>query len=165
MRKTMIFLAAMMLVASGYMTNAVFASSMEYSLTGQTDINWWLGKGVRNPEGEHLGTITSFITDSYGLVSFAIVAHGGWFGLARKQAAVPYSALTFDKTAGYAVLDISKERLADAPSFGLEGDLANGNFAGKVYRYYGQAPYWTEKGMGEVPGSMPGSTKGVPSED
>ena len=55
------------------------------------------------------------------------------------------------------VLDISRDRLASAPVFKKE-DLSNPEWVAGVYQYYGQQPYWTEKGSGGKMGSPMGGS-------
>jgi len=77
MKKIMIFLAAMILVAFAYMSSSVLAGGMKDPM-GKThkEVSQLIGKEVKNMEGEHLGTVRDFVKDSEGRISFVIVAYG-----------------------------------------------------------------------------------------
>jgi len=146
MRKIMMFFTAMILIAFAYMGTSVFAEGMKNPM-GKTheDVSLWIGKGVKNMEGEDLGTVKDFVWDSEGRISFAIVSHGGVLGFFEKKVAIPYSALTYDNENRYFTCAISKDRLAGAPEFENEEKLHDRSFAEEVYTYFGQHPYWTEE--------------------
>jgi hypothetical protein len=149
MRKIMMFLTAMTLIAFTYMSTSVFAQEMKDPMVPiYTDVGlFWVGKEVKNTQGDFLGTVRDFVSDSQGRVSFAIVGHGGFLGFGETKVAVPYSALTYDKEKEYFTCNISKDRFASAPEFKDEAVLQDKAFAEEVYRYFGQQPYWTEESM------------------
>ena len=149
MRKIMMFLTAMTLIAFAYMSTSVFAEGMkDPRVPMYTNVGlYWVGKEVKNTEGEHLGTVKDFVSDSQGRVSLAIVSHGGFLGFGEKKVAIPYSALTYDKEKEYFTCAINKDRFANAPEFKNEAMLHDKAFAEGVYRYFGQQPYWTEESM------------------
>jgi sporulation protein YlmC with PRC-barrel domain len=69
---------------------------------------------VVNARGQDLGRIAHIVLDvSQGKVAYAVVAHGGVFGIGEKLFAVPWSALVLDAERRCFVLDIPKERLDD----------------------------------------------------
>jgi sporulation protein YlmC with PRC-barrel domain len=102
-----------------------------------------VGTSIRNPEGEKLGVIRELVADSQGHVPFAIVAHGGYWGIGAKLVAVPFRVLSFDQKASHFVFNSTKEKLESAPAF-KDSDLGNREWAEEVYRFFGQYPYWTE---------------------
>lgn len=104
----------------------------------------WIGMTVRNQQGEDLGKIEDLVISSRGQVEFVVVEHGGTLGMGEKYTAVPFKA--FSKRDNHAVLNISKEKMAEAPSFdkGNWPDMSNRKWSQDVYRYYGQKPYWSE---------------------
>jgi hypothetical protein len=119
--------------------------------------NHIIGMMVQNPQGEDLGRIDYIVIDSRGHVPFVVVSHGEMWGLGGKAVAVPYSALTYNRTGRHFTLDIAKEKFLIAPEYKMR-DLSNEKWAGEVYRYFGQHPYWTE---GESIASEPmGTTAG-----
>ena len=149
MRKIMMFLTAMTLIAFTYMSTSVFAQEMKDPMVPIcTDVGLFgVGKEVKNTQGDFLGTVRDFVSDSQGRVSFAIVGHGGFLGFFEKKVAVPYSALSYDKEKEYFTCSINKDRFASAPEFKDEAVLQDKAFAEEVYRYFGQQPYWTEESM------------------
>jgi sporulation protein YlmC with PRC-barrel domain len=150
MRKIMMFIMAMTVIAFTYMTTSVVAEGMMDPM-GKTheDTSLMVGKDVLNTEGDHLGIVKDFVKDSDGEVSFAVVSYGGFLGFGEKKVAVPYSALTYDKDKQHFTCAISKDRFANAPEFKDEEMLQDRSFAEEVYRYFGQQPYWTEESIGK----------------
>ena len=149
MRKMTMFLTAMTLIAFTYMSTSVLAEGMKDPMaTSREDVSSWIGKDVMNTQDEKLGTISDFVWDSDGKLSFAVVSHGGFLGVFDTKVAVPYSALTYDKEKQHFTCDISKDRFASAPEFEEEAKLHERSFAEEVYRYFGQHPYWTEESIG-----------------
>ena len=59
------------------------------------------------------------------------------------ETAIPFSALRYDQTANHLILDISKEKLAVAPTFKMS-ELSDQKRTEDVFRYFGQQPYWLE---------------------
>jgi sporulation protein YlmC with PRC-barrel domain len=92
---------------------------------------------VKNLQGERLGEINDLVIDSQGRISFVMLSHGG------KTVLIPYSALSIERN--YFVLDASEEKLASAPAVGEKEESIDQAKAAEIYRYFGQAPYWTEE--------------------
>jgi sporulation protein YlmC with PRC-barrel domain len=142
MKKMMMFLAAMTLIAFAYASTDVFARGMH------REAGLMMGKDVRNLEGEELGTVNGFVKDSEGRISFAIVSHGGMLGFGAKHVAIPYSALTYDEEEQLYTCDLTRDQFASAPEFEHEDQLSDRSFAEEIYRHFGQRPYWTEESTG-----------------
>jgi hypothetical protein len=100
-----------------------------------------LGSSVMNAQKEYLGSINDFIIDNER-ITFAILSHGGFWGIGRKLVAIPFGALSYEKMDRHFVLDISREKLESAPRFDRNTDLGNRQWAEDVYRYFGLQPYW-----------------------
>jgi PRC-barrel domain len=160
MKRMMIFLSAMTFVAFTFASTGVFASDVGkmnepagrttepmVKSSGPYDA-LGIGKEVKNMEGEDLGTVKEFVKDSDGRVSFAILSTGGFMGLGDKKVAIPYSALTFNTKEDHYTTSISKDQLANAPTFENEAELRDRSFADEVYRHFGQRPYWSEESKG-----------------
>lgn len=148
MRKRMMILTAMILIAFTYMSTMVLAEGMKDPVAkSHEEMGHWIGKMVKSAEGEDLGSVKDFCWDPEGRVSFAIVSHGGILGFFEKEVAVPYSALTYDREKQHFTTSISKDRFANAPAIEDEAKLNDRSFADEVYRYFGQQPYWTEESM------------------
>lgn len=79
-----------------------------------------VGADVRNDENEDLGEIQDVVMDPQsGDIAYAILAHGGFLGIAEKQIAVPWEKLkvTDNNDAPVFVLNVSEKVLDEAPSF------------------------------------------------
>jgi len=113
-----------------------------------------LGAPVNNQAGEMLGTISAFVDDSRGHVTFAILWQGDLEDInAGRYVAVPLSALSISKrelAEITVVLNMDRKALNSAPGFDNAKDLNNTQWATSIYRYFGQMPYWTEDGTGKV---------------
>jgi hypothetical protein len=143
MKKLMFILVAMAFIAFGY-TAGAYAAGMDKSTGEDTgDVSAWIGKDVKNPEGEDLGKIDEFVRDEGGEVSLAIISHGGFLGMGDKKVAVPYNALSFNEGEDHAILDVTEEQLANAPAIGENEDPADREFAEEVHRYFGERPRWS----------------------
>jgi len=122
------------------------------------------GMAVKGPQGEELGKIQDIVIDTQGHVPFAVLYHGGYWGIGGKLVAVPFSALGFDPMGKYLVLNVAKEKLESAPAFKMS-DLADQKWAEDTYRFFGQQPYWTEAGGAAGAGAMGSTSEGSDVED
>jgi len=62
MRKMMIFLAAMTLIAFAYMSTGVLGEGIKDPMhKTHEDVSHWIGKEVKNMEGERLGAVRDFV--------------------------------------------------------------------------------------------------------
>ncbi len=109
-----------------------------------------MGAGVQLPDGEAGGQINDFVIDaSDGRIAFLVLDDVP--GRESSLIAVPFGALSTRGENGF-VLNTSREQLALASGFDESADLNNSRWAGDVYRYFGEQPYWTEKGgMAPIP--------------
>lgn len=108
-----------------------------------------VGSSVVNSQGEKLGKISDLVYDSRdNRITFVVLSHAGVPGIGDKLVPVPISALIF-KDEDTAVLDISKEKLATAPSFKKSKwpDMSNRQRTGDTYRFFGISPKWEHNGM------------------
>src|SRR6201988_3283924 len=104
-----------------------------------------LGAKVINTAQEDLGKIEDLLIDARNSrVAYAILSFGGVLGLGDKHFAIPWEVLTFDLSQKMAVIDIDKDRLANAPGFDKDDwpDLANEKWGADVHDYYRCKPYW-----------------------
>lgn len=78
-----------------------------------------------------------------GKVAFAVMSFGGFLGIGEKYHPLPWSTLTYDTAQGGYVVDMTREQLQSAPSYGAdEGiDFNDDAYGRRVYDYY-KAPYW-----------------------
>ena len=55
------------------------------------DFNKIVGTPVKNQQGEELGKIRDVVIDFHGHVFFAVLSHGGFWGIGERLVAVPVS--------------------------------------------------------------------------
>lgn len=99
-----------------------------------------IGEDVYNAADEDLGDIKEIMIDmQQGIIAYAVLSFGGFLGMGDKLFAVPWKALTLDTVNKRFVLDVSKDRLKDAPGFDKDDwpDLADPTLAGTLNTYYG----------------------------
>jgi len=96
------------------------------------------GENVRNASGEDLGEIKDLMIDTAsGTIQYAVLSFGGWLGMGDKLFAVPWNAMRLDTENHCLVLDVSKERLKDAPGFDQDNrpDFADTTFTNRISSY------------------------------
>src|SRR4029453_1270203 len=77
------------------------------------------GTPVYNRAGEQVGTVYNFMVDKVtGHVAYAVMSFGGFLGLGESYHPLPWRALTYDTRLGGYVVDIDKDKLAEAPRYG-----------------------------------------------
>jgi sporulation protein YlmC with PRC-barrel domain len=97
------------------------------------------GENVRNASGEDLGEIKDLMIDTAsGTIQYAVLSFGGWLGMGDKLFAVPWNAMRLDTANHCLVLDVSKDRLKDAPGFDKDNwpDFADTTFTNRISNYY-----------------------------
>ncbi len=125
------------------------------------EASWLIGYRVWSPNGIPLGQISNFVIDqANGRIALVILS--GVSGIGDKVVAVPYSAIvrtgeeTFVLSFGNKELPVTSGyespyayEMTNAPVtsdlYGLPSKL-NPDWFSEIYRYYGQEPYWTQKG-------------------
>lgn len=103
------------------------------------------GETVVNPQGETIGEIEEIMLDVRGgRIAYAVLAVGGFLGVAEKYFAIPWHAFTMDTDNHRFVLDVDKERLNKAPGFDKDHwpSMADETWALHVHTYYSTRPYW-----------------------
>ncbi|THH41986.1 PRC-barrel domain-containing protein [Neolewinella litorea] len=76
------------------------------------------GTNVTNTKGESLGEIKDLMIDTEnGTVNYAVLSFGGFLGLGDKYFAIPFEAFTINTVTEKFVLNVSKDRLENAPGF------------------------------------------------
>jgi hypothetical protein len=102
------------------------------------------GNDVYNKQDDDLGDIKEIMLDvPTGRVAYAVMSFGGFIGMGDKLFAVPWSALQLDTVNKRFVLDVSKDRLKEAPGFDQDAwpDMADPTWVKGVHAYYGVTPY------------------------
>ncbi len=76
------------------------------------------GTDVVNPAGEDLGDIKDLMINlSDGRISYVVLSYGGFLGMGDKLFAVPWDSFTIDTAREKFMLNVSKEKLENAPGF------------------------------------------------
>lgn len=99
------------------------------------------GTDIHNLAGETLGQIKDLMVDwRKGHISYAVLSSGGFIGIGETLYPVPLEAFEFDTAGlkGKVILDISKERLMNAPSFDYDNwpQHKDEAFMKSVYDFY-----------------------------
>lgn len=106
------------------------------------------GDDVRNLEGEDLGKIEELMLDvPSGSIAYAVLSFGGFLGIGDKLFAVPWQALQLNEDEKCFILNVSKDRLKDAPGFDKSNwpNMSDPEFGGRIYDYYNIEYPVTEK--------------------
>jgi len=143
MAKITILLMAVVF-AFGFMVPNPFADEQMGTGMGKPfALSSMVGTSVLDPKGEYLGRASDFVIDSQGHVTFVVVSHGGFLRIGETEVAIPFGSFTYDRPKSHFVLDLTRDKLNTAPAF-TKRDLYSEKWAEEVYRFFGQAPYWTE---------------------
>lgn len=97
------------------------------------------GDAIKNPQGDSLGDLKDIMIDTTtGKVAYAVLSFGGVLGMGDKLFAVPWESLAVDGQNKCLVLNVSKERLKDAPGFDKDRwpNFADPSFADQLRGYY-----------------------------
>lgn len=98
-----------------------------------------IGDHVHNLQDEHLGTVKEIMLDMQtGMVAYVVMASGGVLTIGEKLFAVPWESLTLDPDNKRFTMNITKERIDNAPGFDADHwpDMANQAWMAEVQRYY-----------------------------
>ena len=98
------------------------------------------GTTIENAHGENLGHLEELMLDiDSGRVAYAVLSFGGVLGIGDKLFAVPWNALQINTQDKKIILDVSKERLEEAPGFDKNDwpRTATHSWLSDVYDYYG----------------------------
>ncbi len=110
------------------------------------------GTEVYNRGGEKLGSIDSILIDKVsGQVSYVVMSFGGFLGIGEKFHPLPWDVLTYDTQLGGYRVDLDRDQLEGAPSYGREevDNFDYGSQGGNIDSYYGQ------QGVGNRGGRSP----------
>src|SRR5580704_5916421 len=114
-----------------------------------------VGMRVLNNQREDLGKIEDIVVDTRdNRVNYAILSFGGLLGMGDKHFAIPWEALAFDLSEKVAVLNVDKDRLANAPGFEKDSwpDMSDTRWGATLHEHYGYKPYWDESATEVPPG-------------
>lgn len=105
--------------------------------------NTLIGNDVCNLDDEDVGNIKEIMLDqANGEIAYAVLSFGSFLGMGEKLFAVPWSALKLDTENKRFILDISKDRLQNAPGFDKDDwpDLADPTLTNDIHAYYKTTP-------------------------
>src|ERR1700761_9587465 len=103
------------------------------------------GNKVISSDGEDLGKVKDIMLDvRSGRIAYAVLSSGGFLGIGDKLLAIPWHALTLDTEQKCFVLNMTAERVKNAPGFDKDHwpSMADQTWATSVHQYYGSEPYW-----------------------
>lgn len=98
------------------------------------------GTNVTNQKGESLGEIKDLMIDTdTGTVNYAVLSFGGFLGLGDKYFAIPFEAFSVNTTTEKFVLNVSKDRLENAPGFDKDNwpKTSDSKYWDNLYNHYG----------------------------
>jgi sporulation protein YlmC with PRC-barrel domain len=100
---------------------------------------------VVNAAGESLGHIQDYMIDiDSGRIAYCVLSFGGFLGLGDKLFAIPWQAMRLDTEQQCFVLNVPKEKLAEAPGFDKDHwpETGDRKFQSRVYSFYNVRAYW-----------------------
>ncbi|HYF08489.1 MAG TPA: PRC-barrel domain-containing protein [Acetobacteraceae bacterium] len=97
------------------------------------------GTAVYSRTGESLGSIHDVMINKLnGCVAYAVMSFGGFLGIGDRYHPLPWNALTYDTALGGYVVDVTRNQLEAAPSYGSdESPWADPAYGRRVSGYYG----------------------------
>ncbi|MCP9235970.1 PRC-barrel domain-containing protein [Lewinella sp. JB7] len=98
------------------------------------------GTNVTNQKGESLGEIKDLMIDTEnGTVNYAVLSFGGFLGMGDKYFAIPFEAFDVNTTTEKFVLNVSKERLENAPGFDKDNwpKTSDSKYWDSLHSHYG----------------------------
>jgi hypothetical protein len=106
-----------------------------------------IGVGVVSKSHENLGKIEEIVLDKIsGQACYVVLSFGGFLGMGDKLIAMPWNAIRFSPEDNCFILNASKARLENAPSFSRNKwpDMADQTWGEKIYQHYGTLPHWRD---------------------
>ncbi len=97
------------------------------------------GVKVKNGLGEHLGVINELVLDkALGKVNYVVLDFGGFLSMGNKFFALPWHLFSYDVVQDYFVLNVSKDRLKNAPGFDKDNwpNFASPEITSSLHNFY-----------------------------
>ena len=107
-----------------------------------------VGTNVRNRAEEDLGSIQDLMIDTNdGSIAYVVLSFGGFLGMGDKYFAIPMEAFIIDAEKEEFVLNVTKEKLENAPGFDKDNwpSSADTAFIDSIYSHYGYEPYYKRR--------------------
>lgn len=105
-----------------------------------------IGTAVHDQDGDKIGVIEDLVLDkTSNAILFAVIGHGGVFGVGEKFHPIPWSVLDYDADENAYCVPFTKKDFETAPADTLEELTRNDGLAyrDQVYAYYQAEQYWT----------------------
>jgi len=99
---------------------------------------------VYNTALEKLGSLEDVMIDKEtGRIAYAILAHGGFLGIADQYYPMPWEKLRYDREMGGYIVDISLDVLQGAPSYTDEATAGwhDDDWNRSIDTHYGTGPF------------------------
>ncbi|MGF6604006.1 sporulation protein YlmC with PRC-barrel domain [Paraburkholderia sp. GAS448] len=103
------------------------------------------GNELFTSDREDIGKISENTLDVRGgRIAYAVLSSGGFLGMGDRLFAIPWSALTLDTDEKCFRLDVTADRLKNAPAFDKDHWLAMADplWGSSLHQYYDRQPYW-----------------------
>lgn len=104
-----------------------------------------VGMDLHNTADEDLGEIEDLMIDlNSGRIGYAVLSFGGVLGVNEKLFAVPWQTLKMNSEGDKFVINVQKDKLANAPGFDKNNwpNMADLNWSKDVHAFYGSDPNW-----------------------
>lgn len=111
-----------------------------------------MNEPVHNMQGQNIGKVEDYMLDlDRGCVEYAVLSFGGFLGIGEKYFAIPWDSMRLDTENRAWLLDVSKERLQQAPGFDRDNwpDLTDVDYRRSL------STFWTVNTTGERGGRTP----------
>lgn len=98
------------------------------------------GTAVFDGESRHLGHIDDVVLDKIsGRAEYAIMSFGGFLGIGEKFHPLPWQSLAYDPGLGGYVVNVTRDQLESAPSYGVgeQPDWGDPDYASRLGAHYG----------------------------
>jgi sporulation protein YlmC with PRC-barrel domain len=97
------------------------------------------GEKVKNAQGDDLGKVEEVMIEmETGRIGYVVLSFGGFMGLGDKLFAVPWNALALEPARKELILNVSKDKLANAPGFDKNNwpDMASPEWGEGIRAFY-----------------------------
>ncbi|MGF6604495.1 sporulation protein YlmC with PRC-barrel domain [Paraburkholderia sp. GAS448] len=114
------------------------------------------GNKLFTSDREDIGKISEIMLDvRSGRIAYAVLSSGGFLGMGGRLYAIPWSALTLDTDEKCFRLEVTADRVKNAPCFDKDHwpTMADPQWGSSLHQYYNRQPYWLP--TQDVAGSRP----------
>src|SRR5580658_5324919 len=100
-----------------------------------------VGTAVYNRMGESLGSVYGLMLNKLnGRVAYAIMSFGGFLGMGESYHPLPWHVLTYDPKMAAYVVDLDRDRLANAPKYTRANEPDWTTYPADIDAYYAIPP-------------------------